>query len=95
MTVDCSNSFFWDLLLGLMSQIGKVLVAAPVNSLNKCRFCMLWDTSCKLPRWLSIDTSRFGWFRFKLERETFAGHCLKCGNLGHFMDECQYMVNYP
>ena len=56
-TVDCSNSFFWDLLPGLMSQIGKVLVAPHVNSLNKCRFCMLWDTSCKLPGWLSIDTS--------------------------------------
>ena len=89
-TVDCSNSFFWDLLPGLMSQIGKVLVAPHVNSLNKCRFCMLWDTSCKLPGWLSIDTSRFGRFRFKLQWETFAGHCFKCGKLGHFMAECQY-----
>ena len=89
-TVDCNNSFFWDLLPELMSQIGKVLVAPHANSLNKCRFCMLWDTSCKLPGWLSIDTSRFGRFRFKLQWETFAGHCFKCGKLGHFMAECQY-----
>ena len=72
-----------------MSQIGKVLVVH-VNSLNKCRFCMLWDTSCKLAGWLSIDTSQFGRFHFKLQWETFAGHCFKCGKLGHFMAEFQY-----
>ena len=37
-TVDCSNSFFWDLLPGLMSQIGKVLVDSHANSLNKYSF---------------------------------------------------------
>ena len=38
-TVDCNNSesFFWDLLQELMSQIGKVLVAPHANSLNMLR----------------------------------------------------------
>ena len=88
--VDCSNSFFWESLPKWMSQIGKVLVAPHANLLNKCRFCMLWDMSCKLPRWLSIDASRFSQFCFKLQWETFAGHCFKCNQLGHFMAECQY-----
>ena len=32
-TFDCNNSFIWDLLLELMSQIGKVLVGPHANSL--------------------------------------------------------------
>ena len=52
-TIDCSSSFFWESLLELMSH---------PNFLSKCRFCILWETSCKLLEWWSIDTSTFGQF---------------------------------
>ena len=46
--LDYSNTFFLELLQELMPQIGKLLVDPHFNYLKKCRFCMSWDTSCKL-----------------------------------------------
>ena len=31
-------------------------------------------------------------FRCQLHWGSFAGHCFKCGELGHFMAECQQML---
>ncbi len=92
MTVDCKQSFLWSLLPDLMAQLGKVLVAPHANSINKCRFCMLWDTSCKRPGWLRMNITGMRRLCFKLDWGAFAGHCFKCGQWGHFIAECQSHV---
>ncbi len=87
-SVDCNHSFLWSLLPELMAKIGKVLVAPQPHSSNKRRFCMLWDTSCKRPGWVRMNVPGMRRLCFKLHWETYAGHCFKCGQLGHFVAEC-------
>ena len=87
-TVDCKHAFLWPLLPELMSQMGKVLVSPHANATNKCRFCVLWDTSRKRPGWVRMNTPGMKRLCFKLKWETFAGHCFGCGEWGHFMAEC-------
>ena len=91
-TVDCKQSFLWSLFLDLMAQLGKVLVAPHANSINKCRFCMLWDTSCKRPSRLRMNITGMRRLCFKLDWGAFAGHCFWCGQWGHFISECQSHV---
>ena len=88
-TVDCKHAFLWPLLPELMSQMGKVLVSPHANATNKCRFCVLWDTQRKRPGWVRMNTHGMKSLCFKLKWETFAGHCFRCGEWGHFMAECQ------
>ena len=52
--MDCKHAFLWPLLLELMSEMGKVLVSPHANATNKCRFCVLWDTSRKRPGWVRM-----------------------------------------
>ena len=54
-TLDCKHALLWPLLPELMSQMGKVLVSPNANATNKCRFCVLWDTSHKRPGWVRIN----------------------------------------
>ena len=72
MTVDCKQSFLWSLLLDLMAQLGRVLMAPHANSINKCRFCMLWDTSCERPGWLRMNITGMRRLYFKLDWGAFA-----------------------
>ena len=69
--------------------MGKVLVSPHANATNKCRFCVLWDTSRKRPRWVSMNTPSMKRVFLKLKWETFVGHCFGCGEWGHFMAEWQ------
>ena len=73
----------------LMSQTSKVSVSPHENATHKCRFCVLWDTSRKRPRWVCMNTHGMKRLCFKLKWETFAGHFFGCGEWGHFMAECQ------
>ena len=59
--------------------MGKVLVSPHANTANKCRFCVLWDTSHKRPGWVHMNTPGMKRLYFKLKWETFAGHCFGCG----------------
>ena len=53
-TMDCKHAFLCRLLLELMSEMGEVLVSPHANAANKCKFCVLWDTSRKRPRWVRM-----------------------------------------
>ena len=46
-TMDCNHAFLWPLLLELMSQMDKVLVAQHADATNNCRFHVLCGTSRK------------------------------------------------
>ena len=39
--------------------------------------------------WLNIKTEEMRSFLCQLHWGSFAGHCFRCGGLGHFMAECQ------
>ena len=71
-----------------MEQLGKVIVAPNAKANNRYRLCMLWNTTKKRPLWLNIKTEMRS-FRCQLHWGSFAGHCFRCGGLGHFMAECQ------
>ena len=87
--VECKFSFLWPIIHSVMEQLGKVIVAPNAKAHNRYRLCMLWDTSKKRPMWLNIKTEEMRSFRCQLHWGSFAGHCFKCGGLGHFMAECQ------
>ena len=71
-----------------MEQLGKVIVAPNAKAYNRYRLCMLWNTTKKRPLWLNIKTEEMRSFRCQLHWGSFAGHCFRCGHLGHFMAEC-------
>ena len=72
-----------------MEQLGKVIVAPNPKARNRYRLCMLWNTTKKRPLWLNIKSEEMRSFHCQLHWGSFAGHCFKCGELGHFMAECQ------
>ena len=90
--VDWKNIVVWPLLKSSMEKLGKVLVPPRANSLNRHRMCLSWNTSKKRPLVLSLNPLGLPSMRFKLKWSTFAGHCFKCGELGHFMSECQTII---
>ena len=87
--VECKFSFLWPIIQGVMEQLGKVIVAPNAKAYNRYRLCMLWNTTKKRPLWLNIKTEEMRSFRCQLHWGSFAGHCFRCGGLGHFMAECQ------
>ena len=87
-TMDCEHAFLWPLLPELRSQMSKALVSPHADGTNKCRFCVLWETSRKRPGWVRMSTHGMKSLCFKFQWETFAGHCFGCGEWGHFMAEC-------
>ena len=86
--VECKFSFLWPIIQGVMEQLGKVIVAPNAKAYNRYRLCMLWNTTKKRPLWLNIKTEEMRSFRCQLHWGSFAGHCFRCGHLGHFMAEC-------
>ena len=86
--VQCQNSVVWPLLTSSMEKLGKVLVPPRANAQNRYRLCLLWNTTKKRPTSISLCPIGLPFMRFKLNWGTFAGHCFKCGVLGHFMAEC-------
>ena len=72
-----------------MQQLGKVIVAPNAKAYNRYKLCMLWNTIKMRPLWLNIKTEEMRSFRCQLHWGSFAGHCFRCGGLGHFMAECQ------
>ena len=87
--VECKFSFLWPIIQSVMEKLGKVIVAPNSKAHNRYRLCMLWNTTKKRPMWLNIKTEEMRSFRCQLHWGSFAGHCFKCGGLGHFMAECQ------
>ena len=86
--VECKFSFLWPIIQGVMEQLGKVIVAPNAKAYNRYKLCMLWNTTKKRPLWLNIKTEEMRSFRCQLHWGSFAGHCFRCGGLGHFMAEC-------
>ena len=80
--------FYGHFILELMSQMGKVLVSPHADATNKCKFCVLWDTSRKMPGWVHMNTRGMKRLCFKLKWETFASECFGCGQWGLFMAKC-------
>ena len=87
--VECKFSFLWPIIQRVMEQLGKVIVAPNPKARNRYRLCMLWNTTKKRPLWLNIKSEEMRSFRCQLHWGSFVGHCFKCGELGHFMAECQ------
>ena len=87
--VECKFSFLWPIIQRVMEQLGKVIVAPNPKTRNRYRLCMLWNTTKKRPLWLNIKSEEMWSFRCQLHWGSFVGHCFKCGELGHFMAECQ------
>ena len=76
----------------LMVKMGNVLVDPHANYLNKCRFCLLQDTSHIRDRWLNMNFPRIKRLCCKLKWPTYATHCFKYSKWERFMAECHHHV---
>lgn len=81
-------SFLWPCIKELTASLGQVLFCPALNSPNRNKACLLWNTDKAFPDTIDIDIPSIGRVVLYLKWGTLAGACFHCNKLGHFSRNC-------